>query len=235
MLMKEDYKKLRTALLTYTNDSSVGEMAALELFTVITNHFANVVSSDDDKKMAFFAIMKNIRDLYEIDEVQTTKLLELVYTCIKNELGSSSQYPSWMGWQVNQDKMLVKVMVEFVKRNATWCVVYDNSSNYDATRKLIKILPFNQEEFLVDDFGGSCNLKDVLARNSYHNVIINCLVSSPYEWMRWPEFIWDRLKANSISRGWLADKLQVRGICRKRRVVKMISRKVQQQKRGSEK
>lgn len=82
-----------------------------------------MVSCDDDKKIAFFAIMKNVRDLHEIDEVQTTKLLELVYACIKNELGSSSQYPSWM---------------------------------------------------------------------------------------RWPEFIWDRLKANRISRDWLADKLQVK-------------------------
>ena len=235
MLMKEDYKKLRTALLAYTNDNSANEAAALDLFAIIINHFSDVVSCDDDKKMAFFAIMKNVRDLHEIDEVQTTKLLELVYACIKNELGSSSQYPSWMGWQANQDKMLVKVMVEFVKRNATWCVVHDNSSDYNATRTLIKILPFNQEEFLVDDLGSGCNLKDVLARNSYHNTIVECLVSSPYEWMRWPEFILDRLKANRISRDWLADKLQVKGIFRKRRVVKMISRKVQQQKRGSEK
>lgn len=232
--MKKDYKKLRTALLTYTNDNSAGEVDTLGLFAIITNHFADVVSSDDDKKIAFFAIMENVRDLYEIDKVQTAELLELVYACIKDELGSSSQYPSWMGWQANKDKMVVKVIVEFVKKNAAWCIINDNSSDYTATKTLVKILPFNQEEFLVDDLGSSFNLKDVLLRNSYHNTIVNCLVSSPYEWMRWPEFIWDRLKANRISRGWLADKLQVKGICRKRRVVSMVRRQVQQQK-GSDK
>lgn len=233
--MREDYKKLRTSLLNYTNSKSAGEVAALDLFAIIKDYFAGVVSCDDEKKIAFFTVMENVQDLYAIDAIQTTELLRIVCSCIENELGSSAEYPSWMGWQMYSDQAVVQVICEFVKKNAVWCITHDNSSDYVVTKALIKILPFNHEEFLVDDLRPNCNLKEVLERNSYHTVIVSCLVSSPYDWMRWPEFIWARLKKNRISRDWLAQKLEVKGLFRKMRVVCMVKRRIKQQNRQQQK
>lgn len=210
---------LRLSIYQITQDERVFRVEPEQIFV-----FIKKISTD---RKDFFDVMLLAQDLFVIDAEKTKALLQEAFIAVERTLGSvsSSSQKSLLRWQTDAHDF--NSMMTFIKKNAVFAILNDDEEKI-ISKSLFHLLSFNGEDFYIFDGERKITIRKLLADKVNHTKLVNWL-SNPDDWHRWPEFLYERVKSQRISREDLAYDLKIKGrwsYWRKRRVVKLLEKEI---------
>lgn len=210
--------ELRQAIATATNDEMALRADSDYLFVLLMERFS-------PQSADFLKIMQYAPELYKLNPEKTTELLTSAYISAADILGETSS--GKLAWQTKTLNNDLSNLRSFVYQNVVWAL--SECQTNEMVKSLFYLLSFDGEDFKVKSPKGDVSLRYALNLYVSHAKILAWLLQKG-QWQRWPEFLFQRIKLQSLSRTKLAQDLGIKGWWAKRRVVRKLEKDIAKKK-----